>query len=107
VVSSASGDISPSKVASEQREGVDQEEAKVIDDEAQEELEAEEVQRGSRKMTKLNDPKEPSAEERRIHEMTHLPFRSWCRHCVRGRGKEAAHRTQPKGGGYLHELHFD
>lgn len=26
--------------------------------------------------------------------MTHLPYRSWCRHCVRGRGKSAAHYQQ-------------
>ena len=38
--------------------------------------------------------------------MTHLPFQSWCRHCVRGRGKEAAHRKQADDGG-LRELHFD
>ena len=32
------------------------------------------------------DPKEPTKVEREEHEKTHLPFRSWCRHCVRGRG---------------------
>ena len=26
------------------------------------------------------------------HEETHLPFRSWCCHCVRGKGKQAEHR---------------
>ena len=43
---------------------------------------------GVRKPEKKQDPREPSAEERSEHEKTHLPFRSWCRHCVRGRGKE-------------------
>ena len=43
---------------------------------------------GERAVAKVQDPAEPSAEERRAHSMTHLPFRSWCRHCVRGRGKE-------------------
>ena len=27
-------------------------------------------------------PREPSREERLLHEMTHLPYRSWCDHCV-------------------------
>ena len=25
------------------------------------------------------------------HELTHLPFRNWCRHCVRAKGKESPH----------------
>ena len=61
--------------------------------------ESEEEESGQRKVIKLNDPKEPSEQEKKEHEMTHLPFRSWCRHCVRGRGKEAAHRKQTDGGG--------
>ena len=49
------------------------------------ELEAEEEEEpeaGMRKPAKMNDPKEPSAEERREHELTHLPYRNWCKHCV-------------------------
>ena len=46
-----------------------------------------EVEHGSRKVQKVQDPREPSKEERLEHEMTHLPFRSWCRHCIRGRGE--------------------
>ena len=30
-------------------------------------------------------PKEPSRIERERHEVTHLPPRSWCQHCRRGR----------------------
>ena len=26
------------------------------------------------------------------HELTHLPFRSWCSHCVRGRARNMMHR---------------
>ena len=50
--------------------------------------EPEEEEAGLRRPKKVLDPREPSAEERKEHELTHLPFRSWCRHCVRGRGKE-------------------
>ena len=31
---------------------------------------------------------QPSAEERRIHELTHIPYRPWCNACVRGRAKD-------------------
>jgi hypothetical protein len=93
-------DIRPNEVMSEQVDGV-------IKEEALGELEAEELQQGERKAAKLNDPREPTSAERASHEMAHLPFRSWCRHCVRGRGKNAAHYKQAQGEGELHELHFD
>ena len=66
----------------------------------------EEEDRGTRKMMKMSDPKEPSEEEKKEHMKTHLPFRNWCRHCIRGRGKEAAHRKQ-EGCTGLPEVHFD
>jgi hypothetical protein len=66
----------------------------------------EEGERGARKMKKMNDPKKPTKEEVEDHEKLHLPFRSWCRHCVRGRGKELAHyRTDETSG--CHEIHLD
>ena len=36
-------------------------------------------------------PSEPSARERAEHEATHIPYRSWCVHCVRGRGRSTKH----------------
>ena len=41
----------------------------------------------------LPTPAEPSAQEVREHELTHLPYRAWCPHCVRGKGKSMAHRA--------------
>ena len=38
------------------------------------------------------DPGEPSREERARHELTHLPFRSWCADCVSGRAPDDPHR---------------
>ena len=32
-------------------------------------------------------PKEPAAQERAAHELTHLPFRSWCKTCVRSKSR--------------------
>ena len=51
----------------------------------------EEESEEARKVKKVMDPKEPTAAERKEHEATHLPFRNWCRHCVRGRGLQAGH----------------
>ena len=51
----------------------------------------EEAEHGSRTMKKVQDPREPSKEEREEHDKSHLPYRSWCRHCVRGRGKQMPH----------------
>ena len=31
--------------------------------------------------------------EREMHELTHVPFRSWCEHCVRGRGEGVRHEA--------------
>ena len=45
-------------------------------------------------------PREPTAAEREEHELTHLPYRAWCRHCVRGRGKSEAHRELDAAAGY-------
>ena len=36
-------------------------------------------------------PGEPSKTEREHHEVDHIPFRSWCKHCIRGRGKSMPH----------------
>ena len=40
----------------------------------------------------------PSEAEVEQHELTHLPFRSWCRHCVRAKGKESPHHESSPGG---------
>ena len=69
-------------------------------------MEAEEMHTGVRNPIKMSDPMQPTEQEKGDRELTHLPYRSWCRHCVRGRGKTAAHKKQA-GTGCLHELHFD
>ena len=33
----------------------------------------------------------PSQREIEEHERTHLPFRSWCKHCVMGRAQSTPH----------------
>ena len=41
----------------------------------------------------LRDPGTPTQQQKAEHETTHLPFRSWCEHCVRGSGRDAQSRT--------------
>ena len=44
----------------------------------------------------LPQPNVPSKEEYDRHQLTHIPYRSWCPHCIRGRGKNAAHKKLDK-----------
>ena len=38
-------------------------------------------------------PPGPTAEELDKHELTHVVFRSWCKHCISSRAREDPHRT--------------
>ena len=49
---------------------------------------------GQRKLRTMLDPKLPSQVEVQQHCLTHMPYRNWCPHCVRGRGKEMEHRSK-------------
>jgi hypothetical protein len=73
---------------------------------AEEDVEEEMKEHGRREVQKMNDPKMPSKEEVEKHNMSHLPYRSWCRHCVRGKGKELAHKKANRET-EMHEFHFD
>ena len=42
----------------------------------------------------LKVPSTPSAAERELHELTHLPFRSWCEVCQRAKGLQGQHKHQ-------------
>ena len=68
--------------------------------------EDEDVEGGIRCTKKLKDPLMPSVEEVAEHRMTHLPYRNWCRHCVRGRGKHSPYQVS-KGMPGLPEFHVD
>ena len=43
-------------------------------------------------------PATPSLEEVRKHRLTHRPFRSWCPHCVRGKGRADPHKASKQKG---------
>ena len=38
-----------------------------------------------------SSPYAPSRQERAEHNVTHCPFRSWCKHCVAGQAKNSPH----------------
>ena len=40
-------------------------------------------------------PMEPTAQERQLHNLTHLPYRTWCQECVTAKGKLEKHMRQP------------
>ena len=66
-----------------------------------------EPESGRRFVVKKLDPREPTAEERREHELTHVPYRNWCEHCVKGRGKEEACRKRAEEESGVPEIHMD
>ena len=44
----------------------------------------------------------PSNDEVDEHMLTHLPFRSWCPHCVRGKSKGKPHKRKDEEEGTTH-----
>ena len=55
-------------------------------------IDAEEAEVEDPAVRAVPDPGEPSRKERAWHELTHLPFRSWCADCVSGRAPDDPHR---------------
>ena len=67
-----------------------------------------EVQSGSRIVKRMLDPKLPSEEEVDAHNITHIPYRNWCHHCIKGRGKEMNHQKRdPAEQNGISEYHLD
>ena len=55
----------------------------------------------------LNAPYSPSRQERMEHEVSHLPFRSWCAHCVRGKSKSRGHYAHSDEDSSIPVIGFD
>ena len=49
---------------------------------------------GQRKPHVPRAPFKVTLEEREAHEVTHTPFRAWCRYCVLGRARNSPHRQR-------------
>ena len=65
-------------------ENEDFEEIKCQEDESEE----------ARRPEVLRDPGAPTPKEIEEHNVTHLPFRSWCPHCVSGKAQDRHHRRR-------------
>ena len=59
--------------------------------------EEEEETTETRKVNTIKDPKQPSKEEIEEHNITHVPYRDWCPHCVMGSAPNRHHKKQEKG----------
>ncbi len=55
----------------------------------------------------VTDVASPTAQEVKDHEITHLPFRSWCEHCVKGKSVERACKTAEHNTSALPTVHAD
>ena len=55
----------------------------------------------------LPTPDMPTRSEFLDHCVTHTPYRSWCRHCREGRGREFGHRSQHRGPREVTTVSFD
>ena len=59
----------------------------------EEQAHEEEQGEGPRRPKAKRIPRQPTAEEIRIHKATHCPFRSWCPKCNAARGQRGGHPT--------------
>ena len=83
--------------AGSSRDGLSPEVAAEEEEKEEELAECEERQEegeGGRNPQRLIAPHRVSKEEREAHELTHTPYRAWCRHCVKARGRNTPHRTR-------------
>ena len=62
---------------------------------------------GSRQVVRKHDLRQQSQQKKEEHEMTHLPFRSWCRHCIMGRGRKEDCRKTMEKERQVPEVHLD
>ena len=54
----------------------------------------EEERQEGRSVKGMRGPVKPTKQEKEDHERDHIPFRSWCAHCMRGKTKASGHRGE-------------
>ena len=67
--------------------------ARAVEDDETEKSEDDTIEEARRPRVQCH-PNKPSKKEIEEHRVTHWPFRSWCRHCVRGRAVSSPHRRK-------------
>ena len=55
----------------------------------------------------MGDPRLPGTQEVEEHNLTHVPYRNWYPHCVKGRGKDLDHRRSIEDARQVREFSFD
>ena len=55
------------------------------------------AERDAKRMKSILDPRKPNEKDVEDHNRTHLPYRNWCPHCVRAKGKDMDHRKAVEG----------
>ena len=70
-------------------EGEAEEEINIEDEERSEEVEPARV---------APDPGQPTAKQLADHNVTHYPFRTWCKFCIMGRGRGSPHGPSSRNG---------
>ena len=72
-----------------------------------EEVEALAEEEQAEDIAKLPTPNQPTLSGYLDHCVTHYPYRSWCPHCVEGRGREFGHECHKAGPGAVPIVSFD
>jgi len=60
-----------------------------------------------RNVQRMGDPRRPTQMEVEDHNRTHLPYRNWCPHCIKAKGKDLDHRKAAEEERGLNEFSFD
>ena len=66
-----------------------------------------EAEAGKRETIRVATPYKPSQKEVDDHDLNHLPYRSCCKHCIRGRGKETSNQQPCGEDRTVPEFHMD
>ena len=78
----------------------------VVGDDKHDELEAQDMEEAT-VARPLPTPDMPTRSEVLDHCVTHTPYRSWCKHCIEGRGREFGHASRPHGPRAAPTVSFD
>lgn len=59
------------------------------------------VKDGSRVPDQAHTPKDRTMDERELHNLTHLPYRSWCQTCLHAKARNSYHKQLQADDGFL------
>jgi hypothetical protein len=74
---------------------------------AEEAIEMDEEPEGARAPKVLKSPLQPTVREVDERNLTHLPFRDWCPHCIRGKTTNIPRKKQKDRERLVSHIHVD